>query len=219
MSTVLPYRPVPVVLAAPSGAGKTTIARALVNGSKDFLFSLSATTRAPRAGERDGESYRFVSEEEFRQMIESGDLVEWAEVHGNLYGTLAKSLKLARDLGKHPILDIDVQGARQIREQIPEAVLIFILPPSAEGLRDRLSTRGTETKEQVRRRLLTARRELDDARHFDYVVVNEDLESAVARVRAVVETEGHRRSRALDFEGEIARIRSEIDRVLESEPD
>ncbi|MSR23039.1 MAG: guanylate kinase [Gemmatimonadetes bacterium] len=215
MKTALPSRTAPVVLAAPSGTGKTTIAHALVDSSDDFVFSVSATTRLPRPGERHGEAYEFVSREEFQRMIAKGHLAEWAEVHGNLYGTPVRSLERARELGKYAILDIDVQGARQIRERIPEAVLIFILPPSAEALRERLSVRGTEAPEQVRHRLLTAHRELDEAPRFDYVVVNEDLESAVAGVRTLVEAERHRTTRALDVSAEVGRIQREIERVLD----
>ncbi|MEX1259068.1 MAG: guanylate kinase [Gemmatimonadota bacterium] len=214
MTTGLPARPAPLVLAAPSGTGKTTIAHALVEGSVDFVFSISVTTRPARKGERDGVDYEFVGRETFLRLAEGGELVEWAEVHGNLYGTRRRVVEEARDRGKHPVLDIDVQGARQIKERIPEAVLVFVFPPSGEVLRSRLTRRGTEDPAEVRRRLQTAHREMEEVVRFDYIVVNETLESAVARVREIVTSEGHRVSRMLGLEGEVARIRDDIERIL-----
>lgn len=214
MITGLPFRPSPLVLAAPSGTGKTTIAHALVERFHDFVFSVSATTRRAREGERDGVDYDFVSRETFEGMMAEGALVEWAEVHGNLYGTPRVNLERAGERGEYAILDIDVQGARQIKERVPEAVLIFVFPPSADHLWARLTQRGTEDLDEVRRRLLAARGELEDAVQFDYIVVNDDLERAIARVRTIVEAESHKPGRALDFPGEVDRIRSEIDRVV-----
>jgi len=214
VTTGLPHRPCPVVLAAPSGTGKTTIAHALVERFEHFVFSVSATTRRARTGEVDGRDYEFVSRERFRAMIDADELVEWAEVHGNLYGTPARNLKAAQDRGEHVVLDIDVQGARQIRKRIPEAVLVFIFPPSAQALWSRLTARGTERLDEVRRRLRAGRRELEEAQHFDYIVVNEDLERAVARVRAIVEAESHRPRRILDLDGQVSRLRGEIDEVV-----
>ncbi|TVR63887.1 MAG: guanylate kinase [Gemmatimonadales bacterium] len=203
-----------MVLAAPSGTGKTTIAHALVDRFDHFVFSVSATTRPARTGEVDGRDYEFVSRERFRAMIEGDELVEWAEVHGNLYGTPARNLEAAQARGEHVVLDIDVQGAQQIRRRIPEAVLVFIFPPSAETLWTRLTARGTEELDEVRRRLRAGRHELEEAIHFDYIVVNEDLERAVARVRAIVEAESHRPRRILDFGGQVRRLRGEIDGVI-----
>jgi guanylate kinase len=202
------------VLAAPSGTGKTTIARALVDGSDDFVFSVSITTRPPRQGERDGVDYEFVARDAFERLIEADELVEWAEVHGNLYGTPRRMLDGARDRGRHPVLDIDVQGARQIRERVPEAVTIFIFPPSGEALRKRLAKRGTEDPKEIRRRLEAAHREMEEAASFDYIVVNEALDEAVARVREIVASEGHRVGRTKDLSGEVARIRGDIERIL-----
>jgi len=213
--TGLPYRPCPLVLAAPSGTGKTTIAHALVERFDHFVFSVSATTRKAREGEGDGVDYDFVSREAFRRMIDDGKLVEWAEVHGNLYGTPLRNLEAARDRGEHVVLDIDVQGARQIRRRVPDAVLIFVFPPTADALWARLTARGTERIEEVRRRLRAGRDELEEVEHFDYIVVNDDLERAVARIRAIVEAEGHRPSRALDLAGEVRRLRDEIDQVID----
>lgn len=175
----------PVVLSAPSGAGKTTIARALVDREEDFAFSVSATTRNPRAGEVDGVDYWFLSEREFRRMVEDGEFAEWAEVHGDHYGTPKESLARAGQDGHHLILDIDVQGAMQIRKAVPEALLLFILPPSVEHLFRRLTARGTEREETLRRRLNTALQELEAAAAFDFFVVNEDLEEAIREVRSL----------------------------------
>lgn len=214
MSTRLRHRACPVVLAAPSGTGKTTIAHALVDRFPDFVFSVSATTRPPRAGEKEGVDYAFVSRGAFETMIVAGSLVEWAEVHGHLYGTPRAALQAAANRGEYAVLDIDVQGARQIRERIPGAVLVFVLPPTARALWARLTERGTEDLGEVRRRLGAAREELSEAATFDYIVVNDDLDQAVARVRAIVEAESHRPSRARDLEGEIARLRGEIDALV-----
>jgi guanylate kinase len=214
MITGLPYRPCPLVLAAPSGTGKTTIAHALVERFSRFVFSVSATTRPPRGDEKDGVDYDFLSRSEFEKMIEAGELVEWAEVHGNLYGTPRRNLDAAAARGEHVVLDIDVQGARQIRERVPEAVLMFVLPPSAAALWGRLTARGTEALDEVRRRLTAASGELAEAEHFDYIVVNDDLDRAISRVRAIVEAESHRPLRALDLPGEVARLRGEIEHVV-----
>ena len=211
MTTALPHRPAPLVLAAPSGTGKTTIAHALVERYPTFVFSVSATTRPPREGERDGVDYQFVTPERFQAMIRDEELVEWARVHGNMYGTPRRNLAEAQDRGEHVVLDIDVQGAEQIRERVPEAILVFVLPPSPEALLGRLTARGTEEMEEVKRRLRNAREELERAGSFHYVVVNDDLERAIGRIRGIVEAEGHRPGRALDLAGEVARIRTGID--------
>jgi guanylate kinase len=176
----------PVVLSAPSGAGKTTIARALVEREEDFSFSVSATTRPPREHEVHGVDYWFVSEDEFRSMVGNGEFAEWAEVHGDLYGTPLESLLRAGSRGRHVVLDIDVQGALQIREAVPEALLLFILPPSVDILFERLLGRGTEREETLRRRLTTALHELRAAESFDFFIVNEELDEAIREVRDLV---------------------------------
>jgi guanylate kinase len=214
MITGLPYRPCPLILAAPSGTGKTTIAHALVERFERFVFSVSATTRLPRGDEVDGVDYDFLERREFEAMIEEGELVEWAEVHGNLYGTPRRNLDAAAARGEHVVLDIDVQGARQIRARVPEAVLMFVFPPSAEALWGRLTARGTEPMDEVARRLRAAHSELAQAEHFDYIVVNDDLDRAISRVRAIVEAESHRPLRALDLPTAVARLRTEIDEVV-----
>jgi guanylate kinase len=141
-------------------------------------------------------------------------LVEWAEVHGNLYGTPRRSLEEALERGAHPLLDIDVQGAGQIRIKVPDAVRIFIFPPSAEALRARLTARGTEDLKEVARRLRAAQRELVEAVHFDYVVVNEDFEKAVSEVRGILDAEGRRPERRSHHSERVAEIQGEIERIL-----
>lgn len=201
----------PVVLAAPSGAGKTTIAHRLRERRGDVVFSVSATTRAPREGERDGVDYHFVSEDEFRRMIAAGELIEWAEVHGRMYGTPLRNVRQAQENGDFLILDIDVQGAAQIREHVPEAVHVFILPPSGGELCERLSGRGSEDREAVRRRLVNAREEIHRAGSFDYLVINDDLERAVDAIEGVLLAEGHRVLRMGALGGQLGRMCAEID--------
>lgn len=179
--------PFPIILSAPSGAGKTTIARRLGERRGDVAFSVSATTRPPRAGERDGTDYHFVDEAEFRRMIDAGELIEWAEVHGALYGTPLRNVRDAAERGRFLVLDIDVQGARQIRRSVPEAVHVFIVPPSGEALVRRLVGRGSEDDARVQRRLRGALDELATAGEFDHVVVNDELEAAVSDVESVME--------------------------------
>jgi guanylate kinase len=179
--------PFPLVLSAPSGAGKTTIARRLRDRRGDVVFSVSATTRTPRPGERDGVDYHFVADDEFRRMIGAGELIEWARVHGCFYGTPLANVRKAAERGEYLLLDIDVQGARQIRAAVPEAVHVFILPPSGEALVQRLVGRGSEDHARVRRRLRNALEEIATAAEFDHVVVNDDLDAAVRDVDAVLE--------------------------------
>ncbi|UCF19334.1 MAG: guanylate kinase [Gemmatimonadota bacterium] len=184
-----------VAICAPSGTGKTTVARALTAASDDLVFSVSATTRAARAGERDGVDYHFVGRGDFEQMIAEDALLEWAEVHGELYGTPRRNLEEAERLGRRLILDIDVQGARQVKSARPDSALIFLLPPSFQAWVERLRRRGSEDEARVRRRLETARAELQAVDEFQYVVVNDRLEEAVARLGAIVAAEGQRLTR------------------------
>lgn len=206
--------PFPLVLSAPSGAGKTTIARALRDRRADVVFSVSATTRAPRAGERDGVDYHFVAEDEFRRMIGAGELIEWAEVHGAFYGTPAANVRRAAERGEHLLLDIDVQGARQIRGAVPQAVHVFILPPSGEVLVQRLVGRGTEDDARVQKRLRNALDELGTAADFDHVVVNDDLDAAVADVEALLEGRADAARPHPPAARMVEEIRAEIERHL-----
>lgn len=202
-----------VVLAAPSGTGKTTLARRLVEDGDDYTFSISVTTRAPRAGERDGVDYHFVDPKSFEEMASAGELVEWAEVHGRFYGTPRAQLDRAAERGVHVVLDIDVQGARQLSETESETKLIFVLPPDVDTLLSRLTGRGTEGSAEVARRLQSALEELQAAENFDYVVVNDDLERCLGTIRGIVS--GEVSSMGPDeVEHDVEAFRSEIRRVL-----
>lgn len=207
----------PVIFAAPSGAGKTTIARALLERRDDALFSISATTRGPREGERDGVDYHFRSQDEFRRMIDAGELLEWAEVHGQFYGTPRENVEVARASGRFLVLDIDVQGSRQVRALVPEAVSIFILPPSGRELVRRLTGRGSETEAVRERRLRAAREEIRAASEFDYVVVNEELESAISAVEWILAAEAHRVGRIARLPGLVQDLCDEVDVFLAGE--
>ena len=210
----LVHRTCPIVLSAPSGAGKTTIARALVRDSEDVVFSVSATTRPARDGEVDGVDYDFLSETVFRAMIETDEFVEWAEVHGHLYGTSRRALQAALDEDRFLILDVDVQGAMQMRERVPDVVLVFVLPPSADALVERLKERGTEGEDTVAQRIENARAELEQASQFDYIVVNENLDQAIEEVQSIVSAEGRRADRAIDLSDRIRQLQAQIDRIL-----
>lgn len=206
----------PLVLSAPSGAGKTTIAHRLRERRNDVVFSISATTRKPRAGERDGVDYHFVGEDEFRRMIGAGELIEWAQVHGNFYGTLLSQVRQALARGQFLLLDIDVQGARQIRTAVPGAVHVFVLPPSGKVLVQRLLGRGSEDEAKVQRRLRNALEEIATATEFDHVVVNDDLDAAVEDVNAVLEGRVDALRPHPPLAGMVEEIRSEIERHLGS---
>jgi len=213
-------RACPVVLAAPSGTGKTTLAHRLVGDSPDYVFSISATTRRPRVGEIDGLDYHFVDRARFEEMVAAEELVEWAEVHGRLYGTPREELESAAARGVHVVLDIDVQGARQIKTRIPDAKLIFILPPDVPTLMGRLTGRGTEDRADVARRLRSALRELQVVEEFDYVVVNDDLERCVETIRGIVSEErgSGTPGTSVDNGRAIAvSLRSEIGRILDED--
>lgn len=182
----------PVVLAGPSGSGKTTIGRALVERRDDVRFSVSATTRDRRPNEREGVDYHFLSRDEFRRRIEADAFLEWAEVHGELYGTLRSELERARGGGEHLLLDIDVQGARSVRDRVQDAVTVFLLAPSGERIVERLRGRGSESEGELRRRLRAAEAELAAVSEFDFVVVNAVLDRAVEAVETIVQSEERR---------------------------
>jgi guanylate kinase len=177
------------VISAPSGAGKTTICKKIAAADKAIRQSVSFTTRPPREGETNDEDYTFISEGEFREMAEKGEFVEWAAVHGNLYGTSRRRLEELVDAGFDALLDIDVQGARQIRNTFKDGVFVFILPPSMEVLRKRLGQRGSNTRADMERRLARATDEIRDYMHYDYVIVNDVLRAAVKALGAVIAAE------------------------------
>jgi len=199
----------PIVLAGPSGGGKTTVRRALLERRSDVVFSVSATTRQPRPGEAEGEDYQFLGRGTFEALIEGGDLLEWAEVHGELYGTPRANLQRAWDDGAHLLLDIDVQGARQLRAVQPDALTVFLLPPDYDRLVERLRGRGSEDEETFQRRMRTALSELSEVERFDYVVVNDDLEETLRTVEAIVSAESHRVKRLSPEVRELIRELSE----------
>jgi guanylate kinase len=174
-----------LVITGPSGVGKGTLIRLLLDRFPGMALSVSATTRAPRPGEEDGVDYRFLSPEEFQRRIDAGEFLEWAEYAGHRYGTLKSELERDAD---PLVLEIEVQGARKVRERVPEATSVFIAPPSDEALRTRLVGRGSDDPEQIERRLAVAREELAARDEFDHVVVNDDLEAAVQELADLVAT-------------------------------
>ncbi len=181
--------PFPLILSAPSGGGKTTIARQLLERRNDVGYSISCTTRAPRSYETDGKDYYFLSRETFLARREAGEFAESAEVHGNLYGTLKTEIQRILSQGKHVIMDIDVQGARQMSAAFPTTVTVFVLPPSGEVLLERLRGRKSESPQQLVIRLNSALEELRAVEEYEYVVVNDDLDEAVRRVGSIVDAE------------------------------
>jgi len=182
-------RGIPFVLSAPSGAGKTTVCRAVVSRDRGIVLSVSHTTRAPRPGEREGVDYAFVSSEAFRALVERGAFVEFAEYGRNLYGTTWSALDAPRERGLDVLLEIEIQGARQVRQRLADARLLFLLPPSWNELERRLRGRGTNSSDDIERRLAIAHRELEAAPEFDYAIVNDDVERCVEAVLAIVHAE------------------------------
>lgn len=196
-----------LILSSPSGAGKTTITKALLAARDDLGFSVSATTRPPRPGEQDGVDYHFLTPEEFERRRLAGAFLEWAEYGGHRYGTLEAEVEQVLAQGRHVILDIEVQGARQIRERRRDVVSIFVLPPSVEELVARLGYRGPLAPAELEQRLRRAVEELDEARYYDYLVVNEDRTQAVAEVAAIIDAESRRTGRQADVLKDIEGLR------------
>lgn len=183
------------VVSGPSGSGKSTLIQRLRESDDQVVFATTATTRSPRPGEVDAEDYYFLSREEFERRIGGGDFVEWAEVHGNLYGTLRSELEKRLRSGQDVFLQIDVQGMRSIRQSAFRAVTVFVKPPSMEELEQRLRVRATEAQAVMDDRLRTARKEMAACDEYDHVVVNEDLDRAVAALREIVEHYRHERNK------------------------
>ena len=211
----------PVILSAPSGGGKTTIARRLLERRGDLGYSVSCTTRPPRNGEVDGVDYRFMSPEQFATARDAGAFAEWAEVHGHHYGTLRSEVQRVLSTGRHVLMDIDVQGARQFHAAFPDTVLVFVLPPSGEVLKARLAGRQSESRERLLVRLQNARAELGEVGRYHYVVVNDDLERAVDQVSVIIDAEGMRHDRVHAVEEQveplIAQLEQEIHDFTKSE--
>jgi len=174
------------VVSAPSGAGKTTLCKGLIDELGGIRFSVSHTTRAPREGEVDGRDYFFVGEDEFMKMVRADEFAEWARVHGNLYGTSSKLLNETLSDGTDVMLDIDTQGARLIKERYPQGTFIFIMPPSMDELHARLGGRGTNTEDDMSARLKAATEEISQYKNYDYVIVNDILEEALQTLKSVV---------------------------------
>lgn len=184
-----------LVISGPSGAGKGTLYNRVLAADPTITFSVSYTTRGPRPGEVDGKDYCFVTEEQFRQMLDRDGFLEHADVHGHLYGTPRQPVLDALEAGRSVMLDIDPQGALQVMEKMPDCVSVFILPPSFAELRRRLTSRGTEKPEEIERRLRNARGEVQLMGKYQYLVVNDDLEAAYRTLQGIVDAEKQRSSR------------------------
>jgi guanylate kinase len=221
------------IISAPSGSGKTTLARALQENVEKLLFSVSHTTRQPRSSEKNGREYYFVTVPEFMSMVKKDEFLEYASVHDNYYGTAKRNLAEAQKLAEDLLLDIDVQGAAQIKAKIPEAVGIFVLPPSFKVLEDRLRNRRDsyaekiDSEETIRRRLRAAAREVENYSKYDYILVNQDLEQSLQQLKAIVASERAKRSgRNLSAEERklvevadrrrLARVKAEVQPIVES---
>lgn len=196
------------VLSAPSGSGKSTLARRLIESDPGLSFSISYTTRPRRPDERDGREYHFVDDERFDAMVADDAFLEWAVVHRQRYGTARESTAAALATGRDLLLDIDVQGARQVRERASAAVLLFVLPPDFPTLQGRLRDRGSDDEDQISHRLSVARREVEEYSRYDYLVVNDDLDRATQILRSIVVAERSRPARAT----------AEVERILSTFP-
>ena len=208
-------KPFPLVRSSPSGGGKTTIARALLAARDDLGYSVSATTRPPRPGEEDGKDYFFLTRQEFDRRVKADEFVEFAEYSGERYGTLKSQMSAVLASGRHPVLDIEIQGARAVKALFPEAVLVFVVPPSADELVKRLGgtdgTRGSSLKLRMKR----AVDELAVALEYDYVVVNEDRTVAVAEVAAILDAESRRPDRNPELVGQLAQLRKGVQELAD----
>ena len=206
----------PVILSAPSGGGKTTIARLLLARRQDLGYSVSCTTRTPRPGEVHARDYYFMTRAEFIAEREKGAFAESAEVHGNLYGTLRSEVERVMAGGRHVVMDVDVQGAVQFQRAFPQAVTIFILPPSAEVLLDRLRARKTESAAQLAARLQSALQELQQVDEYEYVIVNDELERAVSSVESIVDAETVSRERVKNLRQQVGLLIERLEQEIEN---
>ena len=206
--------PFPLILSSPSGGGKTTIARMLLERRQDVGYSVSCTTRAARPGEQNGKDYFFLTKHEFESKRALDQFAESAVVHGNLYGTLRSEVQRVLASGKHVIMDIDVQGARQFARAFPESVLVFLLPPSTDVLIDRLVARQTEDHRKLLVRLRSAREELREVGGYQYVVVNDNLERAYTQVTSIVDAETVRHARLPLLDERLAELIDALDRQI-----
>ena len=185
------------IISGPSGVGKSTVLKALFREHPDLYFSVSATTRAPREGEIDGVHYRFIKSEQFLQMVQENEFLEYAEYVGNYYGTSMRVIREKLEQGIDVILEIEIQGAAKVREKMPEAVSLFLVPPSFEELSRRLRNRGTDSEEKIQQRLEAARREVREIEQYDYIVLNDTVDRAVEEILAILTAEGCRKERRL----------------------
>lgn len=188
-----------IVISGPSGAGKSTVVFKAIEGREDICFSTSVTTRKPRPGEVDGREYFFVDLDRFREMVENDELLEHAEYVANSYGTPRAYVEEKLDAGLNVLLDIEVQGARQIHEKKPDAVMIFIIPPSLEELERRLKGRGTDTERAIEARLIRARQEYQEADFYDYIIINDDADKAAKKLSAIILAEHCRAADRMEY--------------------
>ena len=201
------------IVSGPSGVGKSTVLKALMEKRKNLYFSISATTREARPGEIDGVHYHFISVDDFRDWISRDEFLEYAEYVGNFYGTSMAVIREKLDQGVDVILEIEIQGAHKVRAQYPDAVLLFVMPPSAKELYNRLTGRATETEEVIRQRMLRAVEESEGIDTYDYIVVNDKLEDCIAQINTIVNAARHTPSQNIEFIGE---IRKELKEFLGS---
>jgi guanylate kinase len=209
--------PFPIILSAPSGGGKTSIARELLKRRPhDLGYSVSCTTRTPRKNEREGVDYYFLKRSAFVRERELGKFAESAEVHGNLYGTLKSEVERVFASGKHVVMDIDVQGASQLIRAFPQAVTIFVLPPSGDILLERLRKRKTESAAELAARLMSALQELQAVDEYEYVIVNDDLDQAVQRVSSIIDAEVVSRERVADLRQQVAFLIERLEKEIQN---
>jgi guanylate kinase len=208
-------KPFFLVLSAPSGGGKTTIAKMLLQGREDLGYSVSATTRPMRPGERDGVDYHFLARDEFIRRRDRGEFLEWATYGGEFYGTLKSEIEGIFARGRHAVLDVEIEGARQIRANFSNSLLLFVLPPSADALVQRLIGRKTEDPALLRERVVRAAEELTAVAEYDYAILNEDLVVAVAQVAAILEAESWRVSRQDTLPAFVEELRQDVEKAAE----